>query len=219
MKQKIILPSLIASNLCQINTEIKTLITAGADMIHIDVMDNHYVPNLTLGPLITKSIKENNPTVKQDVHLMVTPIDSLIESFAKAGADQITIHPESTNHLNRSITLIKNYNCKVGIALNPSTPISVLDHILDDIDLILIMSVNPGFGGQKFIKNSIKKSLQIQKKISTSNSEISIYIDGGINEATLPLVKHLDGFIIGTGLFSTKDYKQKIQKFRSILES
>ncbi|WP_075432291.1 ribulose-phosphate 3-epimerase [Buchnera aphidicola] len=219
MKQFLISASILSANFCYLGEEINNVLSAGSRMIHFDVMDNHYVPNLSLSPMILSSIRKNNIHVPIDVHLMVSPVtDSLILSFAKAGATYITIHPETTNHLDKILRLIKSSGCYVGVALNPSTTLDFLKYIINEIDLILVMAVNPGFGGQKFLPGTLKKIKEISKFIKQYNKNILIAVDGGINLDNISKIVHMgaDIAIIGSSIFNSKNYSQTIKDFTEV---
>ncbi|QJC37854.1 ribulose-phosphate 3-epimerase [Enterobacteriaceae endosymbiont of Donacia bicoloricornis] len=214
MKNKLIAASILSANFACLGKEINDVLEAGVDKIHFDVMDNHYVPNLTVGPLVLKSLRKNNIKCEIDIHLMTKKIDNLIINFAKLGANSIIIHPESSKHLDRSISLIKNYGCKAGLALNPSTSLNYLDYLIHKLDLILVMSVNPGFEGQKFLNYIYKKIIQIRKIINKKKKKILLEVDGGINidNITNIAVSGADVFIIGSTLFKSKLSYSKIIK-------
>lgn len=220
MKNYSIAPSLLSADFARLGEEADAVLTAGADMLHLDVMDNHYVPNLTVGPLVCKALRRYGITAPIDVHLMVNPVDSLITEFAQAGASNITIHPEATHHLDRSLALIRQQGCLAGIALNPATPLTVLDHILDKIDLVLVMSVNPGFGGQAFIPSALAKIKSLQKLITNSKHSIRIAVDGGINAENIASVATAgaDMFIAGSAVYNQPDYKDAIDALRNALK-
>ena len=211
-----IAPSILSADFAKLGKEVDDVISAGADIIHFDVMDNHYVPNLTIGPLVCKSLVNYGVKKPIDVHLMTTPVDELINQFADAGASMISFHPEATKHIDRSIELIKSKNCKAGIALNPASPLSLLDHVLDKIDFVLIMSVNPGFGGQKFINNSLNKIKKCKEMIDNSGCNIEIEVDGGIGINNIKTIKEAGAniFVAGSAIFNSNNYEEAIKKMK-----
>ncbi|AUZ04571.1 MULTISPECIES: ribulose-phosphate 3-epimerase [Vitreoscilla] len=212
-------PSILSADFARLGEEVSNVIAAGADLIHFDVMDNHYVPNLTFGPMICEAIKPYS-SVPMDVHLMVEPVDDLIQSFAQAGANIITFHPEASRHVDRSLGLIKAQNCQAGLVLNPATPLHVLDYVLDKIDMVLLMSVNPGFGGQSFIPNTLDKIRALRLKLDEyeqlSGRRIAIEVDGGIkvNNIAQVAAAGADTFVAGSAIFSQSDYKAVIDAMR-----
>ena len=214
--KNLIAPSILSANFAKLGKEVEDVISAGADIIHFDVMDNHYVPNLTIGPLVCKSLIDYGIKKPIDVHLMTTPVDDLINQFCDAGASMVSFHPEATKHVDRSIELIKSKGSKAGIALNPASPLSLLDHILDKIDFILIMSVNPGYGGQKFISNSLDKIQKCKEMIDMAKREVEIEVDGGISAENIQSVKNAGAniFVAGSAIFNSKNYKNTIQKMK-----
>jgi len=214
--KNLIAPSILSANFAKLGKEVEDVISAGADIIHFDVMDNHYVPNLTIGPLVCKSLIDYGIKKPIDVHLMTTPVDDLINQFCDAGASMVSFHPEATKHVDRSIELIKSKGSKAGIALNPASPLSLLDHILDKIDFILIMSVNPGYGGQKFISNSLDKIQKCKEMIDIAKREVEIEVDGGISAENIQSVKNAGAniFVAGSAIFNSKNYKNTIQKMK-----
>ncbi|XBC42767.1 MAG: ribulose-phosphate 3-epimerase [Buchnera aphidicola (Kaburagia rhusicola ensigallis)] len=216
MKTIWLAPSILSANFVRLGEEITSVLGAGGDIIHFDVMDNHYVPNLTFGPMVLKSIRNNGITSIIDVHIMADPVDELIIQFSKAGANFITIHPESTNHLDRSLNLIRNCGCKVGLAINPSTTLDVLEYVMDKLDMIVVMSVNPGFSGQQFIPIIFKKLLEVRKLIDNSHRNILLEIDGGINLSNIKKVAShgVNVFVLGSVIFSSKNYTQIIKDLR-----
>jgi ribulose-phosphate 3-epimerase len=213
-----IAPSILSADFARLGEEVKALERAGADLIHFDVMDNHYVPNLTVGPLVCAALR---PHVKLplDVHLMVTPVDSLVAPFAKAGANIISFHPEASEHIDRTISLIKENGCKAGLVLNPATPLSYLDYTLEKVDLVLLMSVNPGFGGQQFIPSVLPKIAEVRKRIAAIGKEIWLEVDGGIKTDNIAEVARAgaDTFVAGSAIFGSRDYAATIRDMRERL--
>lgn len=217
-----IAPSILSADFARLGEEVRNVIAAGADLIHFDVMDNHYVPNLTFGPMVCAALKPY-ATVPVDVHLMVEPVDDLIQSFAKAGADIITFHPEASRHIDRSLSLIKDLGCQAGLVLNPATSPQILEHVLDRIDMVLLMSVNPGFGGQSFIPQTLVKIRQVRQMLDQyaeeSGRRIAIEVDGGIKTDNIAAVAAAgaDTFVAGSAIFGQPDYQAVIAKMRAEL--
>ena len=211
-----IAPSLLSANFARLGEEVSAVIEAGADLIHFDVMDNHYVPNLTIGPLVCEAIKPY-ATVPIDVHLMVKPVDALIPMFAEAGASIISFHPEATEHIDRTIRLITASGCKAGLVLNPATPLQVLDHVLDQLDLVLLMSVNPGFGGQSFIESVLPKIEAVRRRIDASGRDIWLEVDGGVKPGNAARIgaAGADTLVAGSAVFSGGRYREAIDAIRA----
>jgi len=220
MKQSnYIAPSILAANFAKLGDEVDTVLASGADIIHFDVMDNHYVPNLTIGPLVCDALRSHGVTAPIDVHLMVKPVDRIIPDFAKAGASFITFHPEASEHVDRTIGLIKEQGCKAGLVFNPATSLSHLEHVLDHLDMVLLMSVNPGFGGQSFIPSSLDKLRVVRKMIDERGLDIRLEIDGGVKIDNIREIAAAgaDTFVAGSAIFNTDNYKTTIDAMRSEL--
>ncbi len=215
-----IAPSILSADFARLGEEVKAVLDAGADSVHFDVMDNHYVPNLTIGPLVCEALRKYGITAPIDVHLMVRPVDRIIPDFAKAGATWITFHPEASEHVDRTIELIREHGCRPGLVFNPATPLTWLDHVIDKLDMILIMSVNPGFGGQRFIPSALPKLAQVRERIRASGREIRLEIDGGVKVDNIAEVAAAgaDTFVAGSAIFGSKDYRATIEAMRKEIE-
>ena len=219
MKDFLIAPSILSADFARLGEDVTNVLDAGADIVHFDVMDNHYVPNLTIGPLVCEALRKHGVTAEIDVHLMVKPVDRIIPDFAKAGASYITFHPEGSEHIDRSLQLIREAGCKSGLVFNPATPLSYLDYVMDKIDMVLLMSVNPGFGGQSFIPETLNKLKQARKIIDDSGLDIRLEIDGGVKVENIREIAAAgaDTFVAGSAIFNTPDYKTTIDAMRAEL--
>ncbi len=211
-----IAPSILSAEFARLGEEVTGVLAAGADIVHFDVMDNHYVPNLTIGPLVCEALRKHGVTAPIDVHLMVKPVDRLIPDFAKAGATYISFHPEASEHIDRTIGLIRELGCKPGLVFNPATPLSFLDHTLEQLDLVLIMSVNPGFGGQSFIPGALDKLREVRRRIDASGRAVRLEVDGGVKADNIGAIAAAgaDTFVAGSAIFGAKDYAQVIGAMR-----
>ena len=216
MSNALIAPSILSADFARLGEDVAAVLAAGADVVHFDVMDNHYVPNLTIGPLVCEALRNYGITAPIDVHLMVKPVDRLIPDFAKAGATWITFHPEASEHVDRTLGLIREQGCRPGLVLNPATPLSVLDHVMDKVDMILVMSVNPGFGGQKFIPHALEKLRRIKSLIAASGRDIRLEIDGGVKVDNIGAIAAAgaDTFVAGSAIFGAEDYAATIEAMR-----
>lgn len=219
-RSTIIAPSILAADFARLGEECQSVLSAGADWIHFDVMDNHYVPNLTIGPMVCKALRDYGIDAPIDVHLMVEPVDDLIRLFADAGASYISFHPEASRHIDRSLQLIENLGCKAGLALNPATPIHCLKHVMERLDLILLMSVNPGFGGQSFIPETLNKLQRVRQLIEESGQDTRLEVDGGVNANNIAEIAEAgaDTFVAGSAIFNQDDYQAVINKMKSSIK-
>ena len=219
MKEFLIAPSILSADFARLGEDTAKVLAAGGDVVHFDVMDNHYVPNLTIGPMVCKALRDYGITAPIDVHLMVKPVDSIVPDFAKAGATYISFHAEASEHVDRTIQLIRECGCKPGLVFNPATPLSYLDYVIDKLDLILLMSVNPGFGGQSFIPETLKKVEEGRRRIDASGRDIRLEVDGGIKTENIAAVAQAgaDMFVAGSAIFGKPDYKAVIDDMRKEL--
>ncbi|UZW61593.1 ribulose-phosphate 3-epimerase [Lysobacter enzymogenes] len=213
----VIAPSILSADFARLGEEVDNVLKAGADWVHFDVMDNHYVPNLTIGPMVCEALRKHGVTAPIDVHLMVEPVDRIVPDFAKAGATTISFHPEASAHAHRTIQLIKSLGCKAGLVLNPGTPLEVLDWVLDDLDMVLLMSVNPGFGGQSFIPSALEKLRRVRERIDRSGRAIRLEIDGGVKADNIGEIAAAgaDTFVAGSAIFNAPDYADTIGRMKA----
>ena len=221
MSQCLIAPSILSADFARLGEEVDNVLKAGADWVHFDVMDNHYVPNLTIGPLVCEALRKHGVSAPIDVHLMVKPVDRIIPDFAKAGATYISFHPEASEHIDRTIALIRELGCKPGLVFNPATPLDYLDYTLDHLDLVLIMSVNPGFGGQKFIHGALEKLAEVRRRIDASGRAVRLEVDGGVKAENIGAIARAgaDTFVAGSAIFSEQDYGAVIRAMRQNIET
>jgi ribulose-phosphate 3-epimerase len=221
MSNCIIAPSILSADFARLGEEVGKVLADGADWVHFDVMDNHYVPNLTIGPMVCEALRKYGITAPIDVHLMVRPVDRIIPDFARAGASLISFHPEASEHVHRTIQLIKSEGCQAGLVLNPGTPLEVLDWVLDELDLVLLMSVNPGFGGQAFIPSTLEKLREVRKRIDASGRPIRLEVDGGVKADNIGEIAAAgaDTFVAGSAIFNAPDYAEVISRMRSAVEA
>jgi len=221
MTDYLIAPSILSADFARLGEDVEKVLKDGADVVHFDVMDNHYVPNLTIGPMVCKALRDYGITAPIDVHLMVKPVDTMIVDFAKAGASIITFHPEASEHIDRSLQLIKDHGCKAGLVLNPATSLEILKHVMDKLDVVLLMSVNPGFGGQSFIPHTLEKLREVKALIKASGRDIRLQVDGGVKVDNIKEIAEAgaDMFVAGSAIFNQPDYKVVIDQMRSELAS
>jgi ribulose-phosphate 3-epimerase len=219
MTDYLIAPSILSADFARLGEEVTNVLAAGSDIVHFDVMDNHYVPNLTIGPLVCEALRKHGVTAPLDVHMMVKPVDRIIPDFAKAGATYITFHPEASEHVDRSLQLIRDHGCKAGLVFNPATPLDYMKYVMDKLDMVLLMSVNPGFGGQSFIPNVLNKLREARKMIDDSGLNIRLEIDGGVKIDNIRAIAEAgaDTFVAGSAIFNTPDYKATIAAMRAEL--
>ena len=217
MSNCVIAPSILSADFARLGDEVNAVLKAGADWVHFDVMDNHYVPNLTIGPLVCEALRKHGITAPIDVHLMVEPVDRIVPDFAKAGASVISFHPEASRHVDRTLQLIKSHGCQAGLVLNPATPVDVLDYTLENLDLVLVMSVNPGFGGQSFIDSALRKIEAIRRRIDSSGKAIRLEVDGGVKADNIGRIAAAgaDTFVAGSAIFNAPDYAAVIATMRA----
>jgi ribulose-phosphate 3-epimerase len=220
MQPTVIAPSILSADFARLGEEVDNVLKAGADWVHFDVMDNHYVPNLTIGPLVCEALRKHGVTAPIDVHLMVEPVDRIVPDFAKAGASMITFHPEASRHVHRTVQLIKSHGCQAGIVLNPATPVDVLDYVLGDIDMVLLMSVNPGFGGQAFIPSALDKLRRVRSMIDASGRDVRLEIDGGVKAENIGEIAAAgaDTFVAGSAIFNAPDYADVIARMKAAVD-
>ncbi|CAG4977095.1 ribulose-phosphate 3-epimerase [Novilysobacter luteus] len=217
MQPTVIAPSILSADFARLGEEVDNVLAAGADWVHFDVMDNHYVPNLTIGPLVCEALRKHGVTAPIDVHLMVEPVDRIVPDFAKAGASLISFHPEASRHVHRTVQLIKSHGCKAGLVLNPGTPVEVLDYVLDELDMVLLMSVNPGFGGQAFIPSTLDKLRRVRERIDASGRSIRLEIDGGVKVDNIGEIAAAgaDTFVAGSAIFNAGDYADVVSRMKA----
>ena len=221
MQQPWIAPSILSADFARLGAEVDGVLAAGADIVHFDVMDNHYVPNLTIGPLVCAALRKYGVTAPIDVHLMIEPVDRIVPDFAQAGATYISFHPEASRHVDRTIELIREQGCKPGLVFNPATPLEYLDYTLEKLDMVLIMSVNPGFGGQKFITGALDKLAQVRRRIDASGRAVRLEVDGGVKVENIGAIARAgaDTFVAGSAIFGSKDYAATIRAMRERIAS
>ncbi|CBL45678.1 Ribulose-phosphate 3-epimerase [gamma proteobacterium HdN1] len=219
MSEFLIAPSILSADFARLGAEVDAVLAAGADIVHFDVMDNHYVPNLTIGPMVCKALRKYGVSAPIDVHLMVSPVDRMIADFIEAGATYITFHPEASTHIDRSLQMIRDGGCKAGLVFNPATPLHYLDYVMDKLDMVLLMSVNPGFGGQKFIPSTLDKLRAVRARIDVSGLPIRLEVDGGVGVGNIAEIAAAgaDTFVAGSAIFNAPDYQQVIAQMRAAL--
>ena len=217
MQPTVIAPSILSANFAKLGEEVDNVLKAGADWVHFDVMDNHYVPNLTIGPLVCEALRKHGVTAPIDVHLMVEPVDRIVPDFARAGATEISFHPEASRHVHRTIQLIRSVGCRPGLVLNPATPVEMLDYVLDELDLVLVMSVNPGFGGQAFIPSALDKLRRIRERIDRGGRDVRLEIDGGVKPDNIGAIAAAgaDTFVAGSAIFNAGDYADVVSRMKA----
>ena len=217
MQPTVIAPSILSADFARLGDEVDSVLAAGADWVHFDVMDNHYVPNLTIGPLVCEALRRHGVTAPIDVHLMVEPVDRIVPDFAKAGASIISFHPEASRHVHRTVQLIRSHGCQAGLVLNPGTPVEVLDYVLDEIDMVLLMSVNPGFGGQAFIPSTLDKLRRVRERIDRSGRAVRLEIDGGVKVDNIGEIAAAgaDTFVAGSAIFNADDYADVVGRMKT----
>ena len=221
LQSTVIAPSILSANFARLGEEVDNVLRAGADWVHFDVMDNHYVPNLTIGPLVCEALRKHGVTAPIDVHLMVEPVDALIPMFAKAGATHVSFHPEASRHVHRSVQLIRSLGCQAGLVLNPGTPVEALDYVLDELDYVLLLSVNPGFGGQAFIPSALDKLRRVRERIDRSGRAIRLEIDGGVKPDNIGEIAAAgaDTFVAGSAIFGQKDYADVVRRMKAAVDA
>jgi len=221
MSDFVIAPSILAANFARLGEEVTAVLDAGADMVHFDVMDNHYVPNLTIGPVVCEALRRYGVSAPIDVHLMATPVERLVEDFAAAGASRITFHPDATTHVDRALAMIRDLGCHAGLVFNPATPLNVLEYVMEKLDVIVIMSVNPGFGGQSFLPSALDKLRQARQLVDASGFDIRVQIDGGVKVDNIQEIARAgaDTFVAGSAIFAASDYSEVIAEMRSELSA
>ncbi len=217
----VIAPSILSADFARLGEEVDNVLAAGADWVHFDVMDNHYVPNLTIGPLVCEALRKHGVTAPIDVHLMVEPVDAIIPMFAQAGATHISFHPEASRHVHRSVQLIRSLGCQAGLVLNPATPVELLDYVLDELDYVLLMSVNPGFGGQAFIPSTLDKLRRVRERIDASGRAIRLEIDGGVKPDNIGEIAKAgaDTFVAGSAIFGQPDYRDIVRRMKAAADA